>query len=180
MTLVEALLAVTLATLCSSALVTVVTQSVQTTDDAVYTQLASGLADQLLEELASVRFPQADSTRPPATGNRLAFDDLDDYHGWSARPPRNRAGLPPGTDGPSGTAVSRPQSHRPSPLWLSRLTQEVTVERLQEDGTGQWAVVSQHTPLRRVTVRISRTDAQGVTRVLCERIQIFTQVAAAP
>lgn len=63
--------------------------------------IAMGLADELMSEI--VQQPYTDPTQTPvfgressepATGPRSAFDDIDDYHGWSASPPQYRNGDP--------------------------------------------------------------------------------------
>lgn len=63
---------------------------------------ANALADAMLDEIAA--HPFQDPTNPTSTngpesgevtGSRIAFDDVDDYHGWKA-PPRH----------PDGSAIS--------------------------------------------------------------------------
>lgn len=59
-----------------------------------------GIAQDLLAEIN--RLPASDTNQPPLwgpeagenTGNRAAFDDVDDYHNWSETPPTDRAGNP--------------------------------------------------------------------------------------
>jgi prepilin-type N-terminal cleavage/methylation domain-containing protein len=57
------------------------------------------LADELMAEILGQDYADADGSGaigPDAgesVGNRSAFDDVDDYHGWSAAPPVSRDGV---------------------------------------------------------------------------------------
>ena len=59
---------------------------------------ASQLAQQLLTEIMNGDYIDDGATpvfgpeAGEATGNRSAFDDVDDYHLWTASPPRDRSG----------------------------------------------------------------------------------------
>ena len=65
-------------------------------------QRARLLATDLMSELLSL--PYADPTLGPGvnlgpepgevSGTRTLFDDVDDYHGWSASPPQSKDGVP--------------------------------------------------------------------------------------
>lgn len=178
--LVESIIAVTLTTFVASALLTSVSSSVQVSTDNMRTTIASGLADQLMDEIATVKFPSGTGTAPVGQG-RTGFDDLDDYNGYSACPPQARNGFVIGTEGAnsSGTAIYRPQQFQPDSRVLSRYRQQVTVEKIAESGA-TWVVVSQSSTLRRVTVTVSFTDAQGKTTALAVQSRIFSNVAIAP
>lgn len=67
------------------------------------------------------------------TGNRSLFDDVDDYHGWSASPPQDK----------DGTAQSD----------LTGWTRSVVVERMNPTGLGVQASLDMG--LRRITVNAS-------------------------
>jgi len=63
--------------------------------------VALSLAQQLLAEMDTQPFEDPDETAAfglepgelPGDGTRAAFDDVDDYSGWAATPPVDRAGL---------------------------------------------------------------------------------------
>jgi len=66
-------------------------------------QVAHLLAEQLLSEILTKSYWDPASTsstslgpssEEQATGNRSLFDDVDDYHGWLASPPRHADGTP--------------------------------------------------------------------------------------
>ena len=174
-TLVETVIAISLTTFAAGALLTSLTSTIQVGTDAFRTSIANGLADQLMDEIASVKFPSATTT---ATGvGRTGFDDIDDYNGYSVSPPQARSGAVIGTDDAAGT---RPVSFRPDPRLYSRYRQQVTVEKITESTGTSWNTVTTAAPLRRVTVTISYTDAQGVTTPLASQIRVFSNVAVAP
>jgi hypothetical protein len=56
--------------------------------------VALGLADDLMSEILQLPYSDPDSTPTmgaetgETTGTRYAFDDVDDYHGWSEQPPQ--------------------------------------------------------------------------------------------
>jgi len=180
-TLVETVIAVSLMTFAASALLTALSSSVQVSTDSLHVAVASGLADQLMDEIAMVKFPSATSTFGGGGMGRTSFDDLDDYNGYSVSPPQARSGMLIGTEGQnsSGSALYRPQQFQPDPRSLSRYRQQVTVEKIAESGT-TWVTVSQSTTLRRVTVTITYTDALGKTTTLATQTRVFSNVAVAP
>lgn len=62
--------------------------------------LADQLAQQLLAEVLATAY-EDEAVQPvfgpdpgEATGDRSAFDDVDDFDGWSASPPVDRSGMP--------------------------------------------------------------------------------------
>ena len=183
-TLIESLIAVSLTTLAGGALLTTIGSTVQISTDSTYTVVAQGLADQMMDEVASVKFPHTSGgyVMPSVGQGRTGFDDLDDYHGWNASPPQTRDGLAIGTERMMAdtTGTARPPSFQPDPRFVSRFRQQVAVEKIAEVSGGAWVVVTSATPLRRVTVTISYTDARNQTKVLAVQTRVFSDVAVAP
>ncbi len=182
-TLIESLLAMSITTIAGSALLTSIGSAVASSTDAVYRTVGDGLAEQLMDEIASVRFPDSATSAIASTGKtRERFDDIDDYAGWSSSPPVARAGQAVGTEGFESKSghVLRNSSMRPNPNFLNTFTREVAVERVRPDGNGGWLVTSQPTDFRRVTVSVIHTDTQGSIRPLAEFSRIFTYVSIAP
>ncbi len=198
--LVESLIAVSLTTLAGSALLTTIGSTLQISTDSTYTVIAQGMADQLMDELASVKFPRTSggtglgssmgtgysmgmgNSMPGVGLGRSAFNDLDDYHGWNASPPQTRDGLTLGTERMTSgsTSVQRPVNFQPDPKFVSQFRQQVSVEKIAEDSGGAWVVVTSGTSLRRVTVTISYTNARSQTQVLAVQTRVFSDVAVAP
>ncbi|MBS0205232.1 MAG: hypothetical protein JSS49_20195 [Planctomycetes bacterium] len=180
-TLVETMISVSLMTFAASALLTAVSSSVQVSTDNLHAAVANGLADQLMDEIAAVKFPTGSGSGSGASSNRSGFTDLDSYNGYNVSPPQARNGQVIGMDATTVNEVKtdRPQPFQPDPRLLSRYRQQVTVEKVAESGN-TWVVVSQSSTLRRVTVTISYTDAQGKTTPLAVQVRVFSNVAVAP
>ncbi len=186
----ECLIAVSLTTLAGGALLTTIGSTVQISTDSTYTVIAQGLADQLMDELAAAKFPHTDTNSGSGSGffmpsgslGRGTFRHLDDYNGWNASPPLTRDGMPIGTEWMTSGSMSmaRPTNFQPNPTFVSRFRQQVSVEKIVEVSGGTWVVVTSETPLRRVTVTISYTDARNQTKVLAVQTRVFSDVAVAP
>lgn len=73
-------------------------------------QFATLLAEDMMSEVLGMPNYKEGSTLGPdsgeAIGNRSAFDDVDDYHNWTATPPVDRDGVViPGSNGYTRTVV---------------------------------------------------------------------------
>jgi type II secretory pathway pseudopilin PulG len=178
--LAETLIAITIATVSGMAMLTSLGTAVRTASRATDAGVAQGLAAQLMDEVASVRFP--DPVNPVASGTRRSFDDIDDFADYSATPPVDGNGNTIGTEGTSswGFYLPRPSVMRPDTSFLKTLTQEVQVERVEPVGTTSWNVVTTSSDYRRVTVRIKATDDNQQVSTLAETTRIFARVAAVP
>ena len=112
----------------------------------------SALACQLMSEIAQCRYdePDGDGGFGPepseAGGTRAAFDDVDDYHDWSASPPQARGGAVL-----SGLAG-----------WRRRVTVEYV------DPADPDRARSTDTGLKRVTVTVTNPEGKGVS-IVCLR-----------
>ena len=103
---------------------------------------APGLASQLMSEIVQNRYDEPSETfvfGPEATetgGTRADFDDVDDYHGWSASPPQEM----------DGTAISG----------LTSWQRSVTVQYV--DPADPDTVSGTDQGLKRITVTVSHPD----------------------
>lgn len=175
--LVESLVAMSIATVAGTAMLTSIFAAISSSTSAVDVAIGTGLAEQLLDEIAATRFPAATNNPLSQPRVRATFDDIDDFAGWVAVPPLDRNGLSIGTEAaPSLGATQRPVDMQPDAQYLSTVSQEVVVERVQPSGTGGWTVVTQHTNYRRVTVRIKKTVPNSATKTLSEVVRIFAYV----
>jgi len=190
--MVESLLAVSITTIAGAALLTSIGAAVHASSNATNRAVARGLAAQMMEEIAAVRFPAMAATQSTGNGLLIAypggqttrdqFVDTDDYDGWSASPPVDRSGRPLGyeaTDS-SGTQISRPAAMRPDERFLRQFTREVTVERVVADSVSGWQVTTGDTGYRRVTVRVVFSNGSASRAVLSEITRIFSYVPTAP
>ncbi|MBW3540247.1 MAG: hypothetical protein KY476_08250 [Planctomycetes bacterium] len=165
--MVESLLAVAVAAIAGAALLNSLAAGVRTASDAAASLVARGLAQQMMEEIAGVRFPDAQSSRRTGS-HRASFESIDDYGGWSAQPPVDRQGIPLGL------------LSRASRELLGRLRRSVVVERVEPSGTNGWSVVTRHTDYRRVTVTVTLAMDRAGERTLAFLTRIFSYVPPAP
>ena len=175
-TLVESVITVSLMTFSAGALLTAVSSSVQISTNSLHTLIASGLADQLMDEIASVAFPNSGSSGPGI--GRTGYTNFDAYNGYVASPPQARSGQAIGTEATSNS--TRPQSCQPDPKLMSHYTQQVLVEKIADSGGALFSTASQSTTWRRVTVTVSYTDATGATTPAAVQVRIFSNVAVSP
>lgn len=184
--MIESLLAVAITSVAGAALLSSLGAAVQASTHALHTSVARGLADQLMDEIATVRYPNPGATVPPPPSNpgtdRSDFDDLDDYHGWTAQPPRSRTGEILGEEGYTilGFSLPRLNQMRPDAKFLERLRRSVSVEAVEPDGSGGWTTVNTASKHRRVTVQVSYTDGQNNTAVYAELSRVFSYVPITP
>lgn len=183
-TLLESLVSVTITAIAGTALFSAIGASLGTSYSAMNHNIATGLADQMLDELAAVRFPVDTDTRPGFQSSREYFDDLDDYDNWSSTPPENKQGYSLGREPLTileKYPISRPSMLRPDSDFLNRLTREVTVERIQPASDGSWETTKTHTSYRRVTVTIKLVmNANSPGQVITEATRIFSYVPLSP
>jgi prepilin-type N-terminal cleavage/methylation domain-containing protein len=119
---------------------------------------ASGLANALLAEIVAMPYNDPSGVNPiglelnEVLGDRSTFDDIDDFHGYSATPPRDSANDPiPGFDG---------------------FTESVVVEYVALGDPDTTAAGD--SGLKRITVRISRNG-----RIIAEAVAIHSHGADA-
>lgn len=111
-------------------------REISTTDSLGGRQLACDLMNEILLQAYKEPFSVSVFGREPDedTGDRTRFDDVDDYHNWTATPPTDRSGVPiPGFAG-----------------W----TQAVSVEWADPNHFGATPAIN--TGLKRITVSIRR------------------------
>lgn len=169
----ESLMAMTVAVISGTALLTSVGAAIQSSTETLNSSLALGLAEQFMDEVSATRFPVATNVALPSNSVRALFDDMDDFSGYSQSPPVDRNGYALGTEGPGSLPPAlRVVWMQPEPSFFTGFTQQVVVERLLPNGTG-WTVVTQHTNYRRVTVTITYTDPRGQTKTLAQLVRIF-------
>ncbi len=179
--MVESLTAITITTIAGAALLASVHAAVQVGYETRDVLMARGLAEQLMDEIATVRFPRSDDS-VSISGTREQFDDLIDFADWSANPPEDRFGRRLGHEGDEqiGGSNSRPVQMRPADHFLDRLTRTVDVEFVEANGTSGWSPVARATNTIRVTVRVSQIDPQRTTRSLAEVSRVFSDVVPDP
>lgn len=186
LTLVESLVSVTITTIAGAALFSAIGASLGASYSALNHNVGRGLANQMLDEMATVRFPVAGDSRPGSRSSRRDFDDLDDYHNWSSVPPENKTGYTLGKEPMTVLGyylISRPSLLVPESSFLNRIQREVQVERIRHDDANGWVVTNDDTNFRRVTVSINlaqSSDANAPRHLIAEESRIFSYVPRSP
>ncbi|WP_298869311.1 hypothetical protein [uncultured Gimesia sp.] len=183
-TLIESLVAVTITTIAGTALFSAIGASLGASYSGLNKTIGTGLAEQMLDELTSVRFPTSSDTRPVNTSTRYYFDDLDDYHNWTSSPPVHKHGVPLGQTAVTYLEyyyITRPSFFLPDTEFLSRITREVSVERIRPDNSSGWIITNDPTDYRRITVKIRLTTTADLpSHEIAEATRIFSYVPLSP
>jgi type II secretory pathway pseudopilin PulG len=144
---------------------------------------ATGMALQLLDEIAAQRYmdvgltpyqwPLGPSPSEAAAG-RQAYNDLDDYAGYSAKPPRDRWNVVLGED--DGRGGQRHPAFRLPNGQFGTWRQLVDVYYVSNSDLSQALAPGATSNYRAVRVRIVRDDVQLGTVILAEVTRVFAYV----
>ncbi len=135
-TLVESMVALTLVVIVGAALLARFGDQGRFVADSLDETVAEGMALQLMNEVAGCRYVAAGlsplstaefgpSGWEAAGAGRERYDDVDDFHGYSASPPVDRFGVPLGTQDAGG--ITRHPKHQAPPEAFSGWRQSVAV-----------------------------------------------------
>lgn len=170
-TLLESLLAITVAAMAGSAVLAGVYAALQSADLSLRQVVALGLAEQLVDEVYGCRYSETDAAAytlnlgpeypEGLSGTRLAFDDVDDYHGVVCQPPTDRWGVPVGRDDGTGGTRWPPLAVNWPPLEAIRL--ECSVGYVRKDDLRQPVSIGAVSDFRAVEVRASFRLPNGTT-----------------
>jgi type II secretory pathway pseudopilin PulG len=186
-TLVEALVAISLAALAGSALLLGTFSTVQATGDAEDQTIALGMAQQLMDEvvgnpyIASGGNAYAAPIGPLASqrngASRALFRAIGDFNGYRALPPRDPWGVALGTD--DGQGGTRAATFQAATGRFANWRQEVDVYYVKETDLKTALTGSTTSDYRAVEVRINYVDPQtGVTRTLAQLRRVVAYVPA--
>ena len=190
-TFAESVIAMTVIALAGAALLTSITGAVTSCNDSVFQTVGRGLAQQLMDEIAASKFPSG-TTTTTAASTRLLFTMVDDYSGFTERPPRTRGGDVLGTEQSSASmsysammmsgasSSSRPTALQAPTDFMHRFTRSVLVEKVQPSTGGAWTTTTQSSLYRRVTVIVTYTVTANQTRQVAKVSRMFASVSASP
>ena len=183
-TLVEALLAISLAALAGSVLLLGVSSSLQMSDEALQQVLADGMAQQLMDEVVGGRYqavgigPYQISFSPSAYelggSGRERYDDIDDYHGLRSQPPTDLWGVELGKD--DGEGGERHPNFQGPAGFFDNWRQEVDVCYVGRSDLTTALATGQVSDYRAVVVRIVYVDPERGERVLAELRRVVAYV----
>jgi type II secretory pathway pseudopilin PulG len=154
-TLVEALVALSIALMACAALSLSLTSALQHTDYALEQTIAGGLAEQLLDE---------------ALGRD--YDDLDDFDDPAPQPLQDRWDIPLGKD--DGTGGERHPAFGVPGDYLEPWRRKVMVYYVDESDPSRTS--KQPTNLRAVEVSVYRVDPSGQARLLTTARRVVSYV----
>ena len=183
LSLAESVTAMAVLTVAGGAALSSLAAGVQGATDAARRAVAAGLADDLADEAFAFPVRRGDSFGSGANSigaslPRTSFRSVDDFAGWSARPPVAADDKPVGVPGtPSG---SLGDTDADLPL-MTRFRRSVAVERVKNVGTNAaavWEPTADDTPHRRVTVTVAFEQPDGSFRTLAERAAVLSRGGA--
>jgi len=166
-TLVEAMIAISLAALAGSVLLVGINASVTVTDDELNETIALGMAQQLMDEIVGNRLTAT------TTAGRSNFDDIFDYANYQSTPPVDRWDVTLGTD--DGEGGRRHASVRATSALLRRWTQKVLVYPVDPSNPSVQISSSSTNTCFAVEVRILNADPQGVTKELARLRRVLAR-----
>lgn len=182
-TLIEALVSVTLTVVAGTALLYGVYDSIGNTKRALEQTIAVGLAQQMMDEIAGMKYCE-DYTQPyqwPLAANatelagvgRSLFNDIDDYVNIRNQPPVDRWNVLIGDD--NGSGGSRHQNFRAS-SYLTNWRREVDVYYVSNTDLTTALASGQTSSFRAVEVRMYVYDPNGAKRLLTTLRRVFAYV----
>jgi len=183
-TMVEAILAITIAALAGSVLLLGTTTSLETTRKSMYAAIARGMAQQLMDEIVGCRYFESGGnpystvlgpeTGETTGGTRQLFDDSDDYNGLRTKPPKDFYGIALGKD--DGAGGQRNTLFQVPAGFLDNWQQEVDVYYVSESNLSTKLATGQTSDYRVVEVRITANNPGQGTQVLATLKRVLSYV----
>jgi prepilin-type N-terminal cleavage/methylation domain-containing protein len=187
-TLIEALAAIAVAAIAGSALLLGTSASIQSADDAMRRTIAYGMAQQLMDEVAGSRYMELggsayNTTLGPnateaATGNRLLFDDIDDFNGYRSQPPKDFYGIALGVD--NGQGGQRNPNFQCNNGYFQYWRQEIDVSYVSDTNLTTPLSSGQTSDYRAVEVRILYNNPRTGPLLLAKIRRVIPYVAPLP
>lgn len=183
-TLVEALVSISITAVAGSVLLLGISSSLQTTTEALEQTIATGMAQQLMDEVVGGRYHALDvdgyqitfgpSFYERSGSGRERYDDIDDYDRLSNKPPTDPWGIELGRDDGEG-GERHPGFQAPAGLF-DNWRQEVDVYYLDESDLTIRLPLGQVSDYRAVEVRIIDDDPDRGGRELIRLRRVVAYV----
>jgi type II secretory pathway pseudopilin PulG len=187
-TLVEALVAVTIAAVAASALLMGIHSSLQTTESAVQQTIAGGMAQQLMDEAVGNLYCQPGSNGYETTlgpsaweaqgTGRQRYNDIDDYHAQRVKPPKDAWGVVLGKD--DGQGGTRHAAFQAPTGCIDNWQQEIDVYYVRDSDPAVRLPNGQTSDYRAVEVRIVDVQPDGARRELVKLRRVVAYVPVLP
>ena len=182
-TLIEALVSITLTVVAGTALLYGVYDSIGNTKRALEQTIAMGLAQQMMDEIAGMKYcedysqpaqwPMGPSAAEMVGPGRSLYTDIDDYVTIREQPPMDRYNIPVGDGNNSGGY--RYQNFRIA-SYLTNWRREVDVYYVSNTDLTAALASGQTSNFRAVEVRIYVNDPNGARRLLTTLRRVFAYV----
>lgn len=187
--LVEAMVGMSILALAAAVLLLGAQASLHSTMDAEDETIASGLAEQLLDEILGRKYMASLSSSPQqyplghnsweAAGNgRERFNDTDDFHNFQAQPAEDMWGIELGQG--DGTGSLRHPDFRAPPGRFATWRQDVELYYVDENDPTVRLIAPEASNMRCVVVTISREQSDGTMKPLAVAKRVFTYVPPLP
>lgn len=182
-TLIEALVAISLAAIAGSALLLGTSASLQTTDEVLRQTIANGMAQQLMDEVVGGRYMDVgvgayQTTLGPspteAAGVRYYYNDIDDFNGLRSCPPTDPFGVPLGTE--DGLGNQRESAFQCRSGFFRNWRQEISVYYVNDANPTVRLPAGQTSDYRVVEVRIIYVDPDRGDRELAKIRRVVAYV----
>jgi type II secretory pathway pseudopilin PulG len=183
-TLIESLFAVVLAAMAGGVLLLGVYSSMQATDEGLKEAIASGMAQQLMDEAIGQLYCEPGSTGYATTLGptvsesqgtcRERYVDTDDYNGVRCEPPKDLWGMPLGSD--DGQGGLRNTAFRAPSGIFDHWRQEVDVYYVSQTNPATALPAGQVSDYRAVEVRIVDDNPQSGPRQLVKLRRVVAYV----
>jgi prepilin-type N-terminal cleavage/methylation domain-containing protein len=182
-TLIEAMTSLAIMSIASSAALVTLSQSMQSTDSSVRSQIALGLAQQLLDEQSTKMYVAVgDSPTNPVLGPTSAekalqgrqYSAIGSYNGYRSQPPVDPWGIALGTD--NGDGRTRDGAFQIGTNVLSRWHQQVDVYYVTDTAPSTPITNGAATYYRMSKVQILYDDPTYGTQVLASLTKVYSYV----
>ena len=182
--LIEAMVAISIAAVAGSVMLLGVTTSIQTTNEAMERTIAAGIARQLMDEIVGGRYAAkgvdgyqinfGPSAWEQVGSGRQRYDDIDDYHGLQTQPPEDPNGILLGTD--DGEGGQRHINLQAPTGFLDDWSEEVDVRYVDESDLSTPLPHGSTSDYRTVEVSVYKDDPEGGRRELAKLKRVVAYV----
>lgn len=181
-TLVEGLLATALTVLAGAALLLSMESSLHSSRESLEREIAVGIAQQLLDEVAGLRYAAVGAgptqwpfTRASGEGpTRASMDDIDDWHTYSSQPPHDRFGRTLGQE--DGSGGLRPAGLQIRGTYFDNWRLAIEVFYVDDADLSRRLAAGQTSYRRAVQVAITVIDPDGRNRQIVKMRRVFAYV----
>lgn len=186
-TLIEAMVAISLASIAAAALLLGTSASLQATDDSLRRTIAQGMAQQLMDEVVGCRYVAVGAgpyqtvlcpSAAEAAADGRSYDDIDDFNGFRGQPPTDHFGITLGAD--DGSGGLRDPAFQCRNGFFDNWRQEIDVYYVNPADPTTPLTAGQTSDYRVVEVRIIYVDPQRGDRELANIKQVVAYVPLLP